>query len=228
MPQQHYPVSDLTVPTRHKERVSYDRALAERVLDEALICHVGFVVDGRPIVLPQLHLRRGDHLYLHGSTGARSMRAARDGGLPVCVTVTLVDGLVLARAAAHHSINFRSVVVHGIATEVTDEAAKRDVLEALVGAIVPGRPEHSRGPSGKELAATTVLRVPLEHVSVKARTGPPADDAADLDLPYWAGVLPIRTVAGTPEPAPDLPDSITAPEHVTAWARGTLDAALPA
>ena len=134
-----YAVAPQTTPTRHKDRVSYDRSTAHAVLDEALICHVGFVVDGQPVVLPQLHARVGDQLYLHGSSGARALRAARNGGLPVCVTVTLVDGLVLARSAFNHSINYRCVVIHGIAEEVMDEADKQAALASLVDAVVPGR-----------------------------------------------------------------------------------------
>lgn len=208
-----------TAPTRHKERVSYDRAAVHAVLDEAVLCHVGFVVDGRPVVLPQLHARVDDQLYLHGSSGARALRAAGDGGLPVCVTVTLIDGLVLARSAFNHSINYRSVVIHGSAIEVSDESAKQAALTALVEAVVPGRSAGVRGPSRKELAATTVLRLELENVSIKTRTGPPGDDDSDLGLPYWAGVLPITSVSGVPEPAPNVSPSIPTPDYVTAWAR---------
>lgn len=219
MSQASYPVTARTTPSRHADRVGYDRAGAHAVLDEALICHVGFVVDGQSVVLPHLHARVGDDLYLHGSTGARALLAARDGGLAVCVTVTLVDGLVLARSAFHHSINYRSVVIHGVAEEVTDRSAKRAALAALVEAVVPGRSAAVRGPSGKELAATTVLRLPLDTASVKTRTGPPVDDEADHDLPYWAGVVPLHVVAGTPQPAPDLRQPLATPEHVAGWAR---------
>ena len=218
-----YAPTPRTTPTRHAERVGYDRAAAHAVLDEAVVAHVGFVVDGRPVVLPQLHARVGDVLYLHGSTGARALLAAKDGGLDVCVTVTLVDGLVLARSAFSHSINYRSVVVHGTATAVDDAEEKAAALEALVDAVVPGRPAGVRGPSRKELAATTVLRLLLEEVSVKVRTGPPKDDAEDLGLPYWAGVLPLATVPGTPVPAPELPADAEVPEHVRQWHRRRPD-----
>jgi nitroimidazol reductase NimA-like FMN-containing flavoprotein (pyridoxamine 5'-phosphate oxidase superfamily) len=137
----------------------------------------------------------------------------------VCVTVTLIDGLVLARSAFHHSINYRSVVIHGIAHEVTGEAGKQAALAALVDAVIPGRSAAVRGPSRKETAATTVLALDLEKVSLKTRTGPPSDDDADLELPYWAGVLPLRTVPGSPESAPDLAPSIATPAHVTDWTR---------
>ena len=214
-----YAPTPRTTPTRLAERVGYDRAAAHAVLDEAVVAHVGFVVDGRPVVLPQLHARVGDVLYLHGSTGARALLAARNGGLDVCVTVTLVDGLVLARSAFHHSINYRSVVVHGIATVVDDPEEKASALESLVDAVAPGRPAGVRGPDRKELAATTVLRLPLEEVSLKVRTGPPVDEPEDLDGPYWAGVLPLATVPGTPVPAPELAADAEVPEHVRHWHR---------
>ncbi|NEK59237.1 pyridoxamine 5'-phosphate oxidase family protein [Geodermatophilus sabuli] len=214
-----YPSSPRTEPTRHRERVSYDRATVHAVLDEAVVCHVGFVVDGRPVVLPQLHARVEDTLYLHGSTGARAMVTARDGGLDVCVTVTVVDGLVLARSAFHHSVNYRSVVVHGTAAVVTDPAEKAAALDALVDRVVPGRMAGTRAPDRKELAATTVLGLPLAEVSVKVRSGPPIDDPGDLDGPHWAGVLPLSTVAGPAVPAPDLVPGIDPPAHVTTWHR---------
>ena len=217
-----YAVASRTTPSRSAERVGYDRDAVHRVLDEALLCHVGFVVDGEPVVLPQLHARLGDRLYLHGSTGARSMRQARKGGLRVCVTVTLVDGLVLARSAFHHSVNFRSVVAHGLAVAVDDEEEKARALAVLVDAVVPGRSTASRAPSRKELAATTVLRLDLLEVSLKVRTGPPHDDPEDMDLPYWAGVLPLATTSGVPQPDPDAVDEVDVPDHVTHWTRARL------
>jgi nitroimidazol reductase NimA-like FMN-containing flavoprotein (pyridoxamine 5'-phosphate oxidase superfamily) len=213
-----YPRTPQTTPTRHKERAGYDRAAVHAVIDEALVCHVGFVVDGRPLVLPQLHARVGEHLYLHGSSGARASRAARQEGLPVCVTITLIDGLVLARSAFAHSVNYRSVVVHGAAHEVTDPAEKEHALACLVDAVAPGRSSHVRGPSRKELLATTVLRVPLERVSLKARGGPPKDDDSDLGLPSWAGVLPLTgLIPGVPQPAPGLDPDLPVPAHVAQW-----------
>lgn len=206
-----------TTPTRSRERVGYDRAAVHAVLDEATVCHVGFAVDGAPVVLPQLHVRLGDRLYLHGSTGARALRMAGGPGLPVCVTVTLVDGLVLARSAFHHSINYRSVIAHGTASVVQDAAEKDEVLTALVEAVVPGRSSQVRGPSARELAATTVLRLPLQDVSLKVRSGPPGDDPEDLTLPYWAGVLPVTTTTGRPVPAPDVPSALPLPEHLLGY-----------
>lgn len=208
-----------TTPHRRVERVSYDKAAAHAILDEAICCHVGFVVDGSPVVLPQLHARIDDALYLHGSTGAGSMLAARPDGLDVCVTVTLVDALVLARAALNHSANYRCVLAHGRARLVEDSDEKERALRAVVDAVIPGRSAEVRGPTRKELASTAVLRLDLAEVSVKIRSGPPADDEADLALPYWAGVLPLSTTAGTPLPAPDLSPAAAVPHHVSAWSR---------
>ena len=215
-----YTATPASTPTRLRERASYDRAAVHAVIDEAVYSHLGFVVDGRPVVLPQLHARVGEILYLHGSTGSRSTRSARADGLWACVTITLLDGLVLARSAFHHSVNYRSVVVHGLAEVVTDRREKEAAMAALVDAIVPGRSAEVRGPSRKELAATAVLRLPIENVSLKQRAGPPLDEGDDLDLPYWAGVLPLApTLPGTPTPAPDLTPGIPTPEHVLAWSR---------
>ena len=216
-----YPQTPRTTPTRDAQRVSYDRETAHAVLDEALVCHVGFVVEGRPVVLPHLQARVGEVLYLHGSTGARAMQAARGDGLEVCVTVTLLDGLVLARSAFNHSVNYRSVVVHGTAAVVQDPQEKAAALAALVEAVAPGRTGGTRPPSRSELAATTVLRLDLHEVSAKARTGPPEDDPEDLALPYWAGVLPLITSPGTPQPDGNLPDGVAVPEHVSEWQRPT-------
>ena len=208
-----------TTPHRRVERVGYDRVAAHAILDEAICCHVGFIRDGSPVVLPQLHARVDDVLYLHGSTGAGSMLAARPDGIDVCVTVTLLDGLVLARAALNHSVNYRSVLAHGRAHPVEDPDEKQRALAAVVDAVVPGRSAEVRGPTRKELAATAVLRLDLAEVSVKVRSGPPGDDEADLALPYWAGVLPLNTGPGTPLPAPDLRPRTAVPAHVSAWSR---------
>ncbi|MFE9693163.1 bifunctional pyridoxamine 5'-phosphate oxidase family protein/GNAT family N-acetyltransferase [Micromonospora sp. NPDC005806] len=197
-----YPPTERTTATRMRNRMSYDEAAAHAVLDGAYHCALAFTVDGEPRVLPTLHVRVGDTLYLHGSTGSRPLLAARgDAGLPVCITVTLLDGLVFARSQFNHSANYRSVVVHGSARPVTDEQEKLDVLTALVEKVATGRSTDSRPPSRRELAETAVLALPLREVSVRARAAGANDDPADLDLPHWAGVVPLRLTAGVPEPA---------------------------
>ncbi|NUK54555.1 pyridoxamine 5'-phosphate oxidase family protein [Streptomyces lunaelactis] len=211
-----YEPTDRTVPTRSRERAAYDRELVHSILDEAYVCHLGFVRDGAPVVLPTLYARVDDHLYVHGSTGSRPLRMAgeTDPGLPVCLTVTHVDGLVLARSAFHHSMNYRSVVVHGTAHQVTTVEEKRAALDALVDHVVPGRADDSRPANAKELAATAVLRLDLTEVSAKIRTGGPNDDPEDATLPYWTGVVPLSTRYGTPIPAEDLDESIGVPEYL--------------
>jgi len=189
-----------TTPLRLRDRVSYERAAAYGILDEAYYCHLGFVVDGEPRVLPTLHVRIDDTVYVHGSTGSRPLLAARSGELPVCLTVTLLDGLVLARSQFHHSANYRSVVVHGRARLVTADSEKTRVLTALVDKVAPGRSSDTRPPTRKELAETSVLAIPLTEVSVKSRTGGVKDEPEDLALDFWAGVVPLRLVAGTPVP----------------------------
>jgi RimJ/RimL family protein N-acetyltransferase/nitroimidazol reductase NimA-like FMN-containing flavoprotein (pyridoxamine 5'-phosphate oxidase superfamily) len=194
-----------TTPTRLRERASYERATANAIIDEAYHCHLGFVVDGEPRVLPTLHARIGDTLYVHGSTGARPQLAARESdGLPVCVTVTHIDGLVLARSQFHHSANYRSVVVHGRARLVTSDVEKLRALTAFVDKVGAGRAADTRPPTGRELAQTAVLSVPLTEASVKARVGGAIDDDEDLTLPHWAGVVPLRLVPGLAEPAPGV------------------------
>ncbi|MFF3457810.1 pyridoxamine 5'-phosphate oxidase family protein [Streptomyces sp. NPDC002730] len=213
-----YEPTDRTVPTRARERAAYDREQVHSILDEAYVCHLGFVRDGAPVVLPTLYARVDDHLYVHGSTGSRPLRMAgeADPGLAVCLTVTHVDGLVLARSAFHHSLNYRSVVVHGTAHQVTDPEEKRSALDALVDHVVAGRSRDSRPANAKELAATAVLRLDLTEVSAKIRTGGPNDDPEDATLPYWTGVVPLHTAYGTPIPAQDLDSSIAVPEYLSA------------
>ena len=196
-----------TTLRRLPDRGHHDRATVDAILDEALVCHLGLVdPEGRPFVIPTIHARAGDHLYVHGSPASRTLRAA-GADVDACVTVTLVDGLVLARSAFHHSLNYRSVVVYGRAAKVTDPAEKEAALTAVVEHVLSGRTEGCRPPDEKELKGTLVLRLPLDEASAKVRTGAPIDDDADLDLPVWAGVVPLRQVAG--EPVPD--DGITAP-----------------
>ncbi|MET7482736.1 pyridoxamine 5'-phosphate oxidase family protein [Streptomyces sp. NPDC005538] len=213
-----YTPTDRTVPTRAANRASYDRELVHAILDQAYVCHLGFVRDGAPVVLPTLYGRVGERLYVHGSTGARPLRMTgqADPGLPVCLTVTHVDGLVLARSAFHHSINYRSVVVHGIAHQVTDPEEKRTALDALVDHVVPGRAADSRPADKKELAATMVIRLDLDEVSAKVRTGGANDDPEDLDLPHWAGVVPLLPAYGTPLPNDDLAPGTELPGYLAA------------
>jgi nitroimidazol reductase NimA-like FMN-containing flavoprotein (pyridoxamine 5'-phosphate oxidase superfamily) len=210
-----------TVRTRVKrlpDRARYETALLHRILDEALICHVGFVFDGDPVVIPTIHARDGGRLLLHGSPASRMLRTLK-GAVDVCVTVTLIDSLVLARSAFHHSMNYRSAVVFGAAHEVTGEAEKRAAFHTLVDHIAPGRWEHVRPPNDREIRATLVLALPLAEASVKVREAPPLDDAPDYALPVWAGELPLRTVAGAPVADRRLAPGVAVPDHVLAWAR---------
>ncbi|MEV5083979.1 pyridoxamine 5'-phosphate oxidase family protein [Streptomyces sp. NPDC056159] len=213
-----YAPTDRTVPTRSADRASYDGELVHAILDEGYVCHLGFVRDGAPVVLPTLYARVGERLYVHGSTGSRPLRMAgrTDPGLPVCLTVTHVDGLVLARSAFHHSINYRSVVVHGTAHQVTDPEEKRLALDALVDHVVPGRSADSRPANTKELAATAVLRLDLDEVSAKLRVGGVNDEPEDLSLPHWAGVVPVRREYGTPLADADLAPGTGLPGYLTA------------
>ncbi|HVQ85900.1 MAG TPA: pyridoxamine 5'-phosphate oxidase family protein [Mycobacterium sp.] len=205
-----------TTPTRYRERADYDRKTVHAILDEALICHLGYLSAGGPVVLPTTHARLGETLYLHGSTGSGPMLAAKaaPSGLPVCVTATLVDGLVLARAAMHHSVNFRSVVVLGTARVVDDPEEKLRAMHGLLDHIRPGRAADCRTPNARELAATGVLALDLVEVSAKVRTGAPADDPQDSTLPHWAGVVPLSLTAGTPVPALDLDPATPLPSYL--------------
>jgi RimJ/RimL family protein N-acetyltransferase/nitroimidazol reductase NimA-like FMN-containing flavoprotein (pyridoxamine 5'-phosphate oxidase superfamily) len=189
-----------TTATRSRDRMHYERETAHAILDEAYDCSVAYVVDGEPRVLPTLHVRVDDTLYLHASTGSRLGLQAREDGVPVAVSVTLLDGIVYARSQFDHSANYRSVVAHGRASPVTDEIEKSAAMRALVERVGPGRSEDSRPPTAKELATTTVLALPLVEVSVRIRAGGVVDDPEDAALPHWAGVLPLRRVAGPPEP----------------------------
>ena len=212
------PPSERTRVRRLPERGAYDRETIDAILDEALICHLAWVQDGEPRVIPTIHARSGDTLYVHGSNASRTLRGTK-GGEPVAVEVTLIDGLVLARSAFHHSMNYRSVVVYGRAREVTDPEEKFAAQRALVDHVAHGRADDARMPNQRELDQTTLLAIPIEEASAKIRTGPPKDDDEDMDLPIWAGVLPIRTVPGEPEADPDLRDGVPAPGYVTDYQR---------
>jgi nitroimidazol reductase NimA-like FMN-containing flavoprotein (pyridoxamine 5'-phosphate oxidase superfamily) len=195
-----YTPTNRTQVRRLPKRATYDKEQVHAILDEGYICHVGFVNDGQPFVIPTGYARFGDQLYIHGSAASRMLRSAGE-GVNVCVTVTLVDGFVLARSVFHHSMNYRSVVVLGRARLVTDLEEKRAALRCFTNHIVAERWEEARQPTDQELKATSVLAVPLEEVSAKVRTGPPIDDEEDYSMPIWAGVVPIRGQVG--EPLPD-------------------------
>jgi nitroimidazol reductase NimA-like FMN-containing flavoprotein (pyridoxamine 5'-phosphate oxidase superfamily) len=207
--------TDRTRVRRVPQRGEYDRETIEAILDETLISHVGFVHDGHPVVIPTLHARLGDRLLLHGSAASRMLRTLEQ-SVPVCATATLVDGLVLARSAFHHSINYRSVVVFGEARLIEPEQ-RLEALELFAEKLVPGRWPEVRPPTRQELKGTKVLELPLSEASAKIRTGPPIDEDEDYELPVWAGVLPLRTVVDPPQPDPRLDPSIETPDHVARW-----------
>jgi nitroimidazol reductase NimA-like FMN-containing flavoprotein (pyridoxamine 5'-phosphate oxidase superfamily) len=208
-----------TTVRRLPDRARYDRDTLESILDEGLVCHVGFVDGGQPFVVPSAYARRGDRLVIHGSAASRMIRALA-AGAPACVTVTLLDGLVLARSGFHHSMNYRSVVVLGAATEITDPEEKRQALDAIVEHVVPGRLSSVRSPSEVEMRATRVVELPLDEASAKVRTGPPKDDEADYALGIWAGELPLRLDPLAPVDDARLAPGLTPPPHVTGWRRG--------
>jgi nitroimidazol reductase NimA-like FMN-containing flavoprotein (pyridoxamine 5'-phosphate oxidase superfamily) len=201
---------------RKSERGRTDRRDLYALLDAGIICHLGVVVDGMPVVLPTGYGRDGDTLYLHGSTGNRALAAAA--GQQVCVTVTHLDGLVLARSVNHHSMNYRSAMIFGRARRVTDDGEHLSALRTVVEHIAPGQWAAAREPSRKELAATVVLAVPLDEASVKVRDEGVADEPEDYELDVWAGVVPVRTVFGAPEPDPALRPGTEVPRHVRALA----------
>ena len=211
------PPSERTRVKRLPARAAYERATIDAVLDEGLVCHVGFTVEAQPFVIPTAYARIGDALFVHGSAASRMLRGLA-AGVPACVTVTLIDGLVLARSAFHQSMNYRSVVILGIATLVTEPEEKLSALEAIVNHLIPDRWSEVRPPNEQELKATSVLRIPLAEASAKIRTGGPLDDAEDMALPCWAGVLPLRLGASAPIAEPGLPPGLPLPHAVRAWA----------
>lgn len=208
-----------TTLRRRPTRGSYDRALIHSILDEALVCHVGFTVDGQPYVVPTTYGRIDDRLYVHGSVASRMLRSLA-GGVPICFTVTLLDGLVLARSAFHHSMNYRSVMVLGVAHEVTDAAERYRAFEAVVNHVMPGRFAATRVPDEQELKATSVLALDITEASAKVRSGPVSDAEEDYALPYWAGVLPLKLMPLPPIPDERLPPGTPVPPEVSAYRRG--------
>jgi len=203
---------------READRAVYDRAAAYKILDEGFICHVGFVVDGQPFVIPTGYGRVGDNLYIHGSAASRMLRRV-DEGVPVCVTVTLLDGLVLARSIFNHSMNYRSVVILGTARAVSDQKEKLEALRLLSEHILPGRWVESRQPNEKELKATSILQLPIEEFSAKVRQGPAIDDEDDYSFATWAGVVPLTLVAGEPIDDARLISGLKAPEYARTYTR---------
>jgi nitroimidazol reductase NimA-like FMN-containing flavoprotein (pyridoxamine 5'-phosphate oxidase superfamily) len=210
--------TERTTLHRRPTRGSYAVATVHAILDEALICHVGFAVEGQPYVLPTTHARVGDQLYIHGAVGGRFLKSVK-GGIPVCVTVTLIDALVLARSAFHHSMNYRSVVVLGTATEVTDPVHKRRAFDALIEHVVRGRSAQIRGANEQELRATSVLAVPIVEASAKIRTGQPIDDEADYAVHCWAGLVPVSLRAEAAIADPKLAAGIALPPEVAEYKR---------
>jgi nitroimidazol reductase NimA-like FMN-containing flavoprotein (pyridoxamine 5'-phosphate oxidase superfamily) len=221
MPEMQMP-SARTRVVREADRGVYDRETVYRILDEGFLCHVGFVVDGQPFVIPTSYGRSADHLYIHGSAASRMLRLMRD-SVPVCITVTLLDGLVLARSVFNHSMNYRSVVILGKATLVDDADEKRAALRTLSEHIIPGRWDDARQPNERELKATSVLRVPIEEFSAKVRTGPPIDDEDDYSFPTWAGVVPLEMIARTPIDDPELAPPREAPAYARKYNRKRED-----
>jgi uncharacterized protein len=201
---------------RMPARAGYKRETIDAILDEGLVAHLGFAVDEQPYVVPTLHARVGEQVYFHGSSASRTVRALA-GGARMCLTVTLLDGLVLARSAVHHSVNYRSVVVLGQARAIVDPAEKMTAIEAFTERLIPGRWDEVRGPTAKELKAIQVLALPLEEASAKLRVGPPVDDEEDYALDTWAGVIPLSTVAGEPTPDERLSESIAPSPAARAW-----------
>ncbi|HEY3055089.1 MAG TPA: pyridoxamine 5'-phosphate oxidase family protein [Thermoanaerobaculia bacterium] len=210
--------TERTTVKRLAKRGNYDPETIHAILDEALICHVGFVVDGAPVIIPTIHTRIDDTLYFHGSAASRMLRSLRE-GIDACVCVTLLDGLVLARSAFHHSMNYRSVVVFGKAMEVVDREEKMRVLTALVEHVVAGRSVDARRPNEVELKQTLILALPIEEASAKIRTGPPLDDEDDYALPIWAGVLPMRLTPQEPIADERLEQGIAVPDYVLRYER---------
>ena len=213
-----FPVTDRTRVIREANRAVYDRDMIYKILDEGFVCHVGFALEGQPFVIPTMYARVGDWLYFHGSAASRMLGGASS-GQPVCITVTLLDGLVLARSVFNHSMNYRSVVALGQAVLVDDPAEKLAALEAFTQKLIPGRWSDARQPNGKELKATSVLKLPLDEVSAKVRTGDVEDDSDDYALRVWAGVIPLRLIADPPIRDARCEASIPTPAYAANYRR---------
>ena len=218
MPADGSPASERTTVRRRARRGVYDRTTIAAILDEALICHVGFVVAGQPYVIPTIHARVGDQLMLHGAAANRMLTAA-SGGIPLCVTATLIDGLVLARSAFHHSMNYRSVVILGNATEIVARDAKLEAMHALVEHVAPGRWDDTRQPSDDELRITRILALPIAEASAKVHVGPPVDEEEDYALKIWAGEIPLSLAVHAPVADPRLIEGIAVPDYVARYRR---------
>lgn len=211
-----YGSTERSTVKRLPARGHYDRETIHAILDEGLVCHVGFVVDGQPFVIPTNYVRIGEKIHVHGSPASRMLQAL-ERGVAACVTVTLLDGLVLARSAFHHSMNYRSVVVFGTASVVEDPDEKVRVLRALADHLIPGRWQDIRPPNPQELRRTLVLSIPIDEASAKVRVGPPLDDEEDYQLEVWAGVVPLRLAASTPVPDPRLSPEVLPPEYAARY-----------
>jgi len=213
------PQTPRTTLKRLPKRGSHERETINQILDEGFICHVGFVFEGQPFVIPTGYARAGDKFILHGSQASRMLRALKT-GIDVCITVTIIDGLVLARSAFHHSMNYRSVVIFGRATLIEEREEKLAALFTLSEHIIPGRWQEAREPTEAELQQTTVLSLPIDEASAKIRTGPPLDDEEDYAMNVWAGVLPMQLTTGDPIADPRLPPGIEVPDYVGSYRRG--------
>jgi uncharacterized protein len=215
------PTSEAVRVRRGMERANYTDDLVHEIIDAGLVAHVGTVREGKPVVIPMFCVRDGNSLLLHGAPASGVVRRAKQ-GIDVCITMTLLDGLVMARSAFHHSVNYRSVVVIGEALPITDEAEKTHALDQFIERLAPGRSAELRPTNDKEFRGTEVLKVYLEQASTKVRTGPPVDDEADYSFPVWAGVVPVTTAFGTPQPDPKLNADIPLPDHISNLSGRTL------
>jgi uncharacterized protein len=217
-----FPKTSRNKVKRHPERGAYDSSVIYPIIDEALICHVGFMQDNQPFVIPTLHARQGDAILLHGAKGSRLLRHVEAGG-EVCITITLLDGIVLARSVFSHSINYRSAVLFGRGHVILDDDMRMQALETFTERLIPGRWQDVRPPSEVELKQTTIVVVPIESASAKVRSGPPKDNQDDLDLPVWAGVLPLHQVCGAAIADPQLRAETEVPEYIRNYRRTTND-----